>query len=72
MLAFEAHQQDLPRSKGGVYPKSPVKEGDEEMVTPWHEVDEAPGTPASVVLSQLRAPATPDLRPPPPKMSNLW
>ncbi len=69
-LAFEAHQQELPRSKGGVYPLAPAHE--EGMVTPRREVDDAPVTPASVVVSQLRAePPPPEVQPPPPVLQ-LW
>ena len=76
-LAAEAHKQELPRSKGGVYP-APLDgaSDDPDFLTPRTaaptKVDSTPLTPASAVIEQVMAPPSDVKLPPPPKLSSLW
>lgn len=70
-LAVEAHRQELPRSKGGVYPDA-ASAADGFSTPRGLRVEDAPITPVSHVLTELLADPTPPDPIPPPPVLKLW
>lgn len=86
-LALEAHKQELPRNKGGVYPPAdPNASAEEGFLTPQQKVDDSAITPVKTMLTDVikdpyylelfqpesGLPSVQEELRPPPKLVGLW